>query len=282
MKLRNHVSSIRSNNFIIWAKSALAGIFFLSGVAGAGTSGMTCASVLTCVNGLIYPSACGPKNGDRPMGFCKPKPLKVNFIHKFGPDSKVPIVIDQSDFSPATRGGLSYQIENLPDGLRGSGLHIFAINRSDDQWVFVSTKIGTEHGTKPNQEYTASFTISMVSKTPGGCFGVGGSPHSVYIKGGVVNTEPIVIYDEKRKYYKFSINKGNQVNVGPDAIGLGDIGVSLDCNKNTPWTPITRSGKMDVTADEYGNIWAYVGTDSGFEAASDYYYDHLVISLQPK
>ncbi|HMJ11220.1 MAG TPA: hypothetical protein VK524_07415 [Polyangiaceae bacterium] len=31
---------------------------------------LSCAQVLTCVGGQLYPTACGPKNCDRPLGPC--------------------------------------------------------------------------------------------------------------------------------------------------------------------------------------------------------------------
>ncbi len=34
---------------------------------------LLCGDALTCVDGLLYPSTCGPKNCDAPIGDCKPE-----------------------------------------------------------------------------------------------------------------------------------------------------------------------------------------------------------------
>jgi hypothetical protein len=236
-----------------------------------------CAQVVTCFSGQMYPNACGPSSGSSPIGVCKAPIATTNIAF----DGTQTVTVDQSDFGQRTRGGLEYQFQNLPSPLLGSSLRVTANNKSDDQWAFVAQKIGPEFGVKPNTKYKALMSVRFASNLSSGCFGVGGSSESIYIKGGVVNRAPAVIFDPARNYYKFNIDKGNQGQGGSEAIEFGNPTTGVRCGTVSPWMVITRSGVMNVTSNAEGHIWAYVGTDSGFEGKHEIHYDRLMISLQP-
>jgi hypothetical protein len=237
-----------------------------------------CAQVVTCFSGQLYSNACGPSSGSSPIGVCKAPIATINIAF----DGTETVTVDQAEFHPGTRGGLSYQFQNLPSPLLGSGLRVTARNNSDDQWVFVSHKVGPEAGVKPNTKYRALLTVRFASNMESGCSGVGGSFESIKIKGGVVNRAPAVFYDPAWNYYRFNIDKGNQGNnPGPEAIEFGNPTTEVPCGTVRPWMIISRSGVMNVTSNAEGNIWAYVGTDSGFEGTHELHYDRLMISLQP-
>ncbi len=241
------------------------------------SQGLICAQVVTCFSGQLYPNSCGPSSGSSPIGVCKGAIANIDI----GFDGTQTVTVDQSDFSTGTRGGLTYQFQNLPSPLLGTALRVTATNKSDDQWAFVAQKIGPESGVKPNTKYKALVTVQFASNLPSGCAGVGGSTESIYIKGGVVNRAPAVIFDAASNYYRFNINKGNQSVIGSEAIGFGNPTTGVRCGTISPWTIIERSGVMNVTSNAEGYVWAYVGTDSAFESKHELYYDRLMISLHP-
>ena len=139
---------------------------------------------------------------------------------------------------------------------------------------------GGDDGIVAGQRYQASVVVRFASNTPMGCVGVGGSPDAVTMKGGVVATEPAP-EPEAGGYIGFNIDKGSQTEIGSEAFDLGTIGVpETDCDE-TPWVILERSGTMEVTATPEGEVWLYVGGDSGFEAAHTIFYDAIDITLAP-
>ncbi len=191
-------------------------------------------------------------------------------------------VVDQTDFEPATRGGLDYAVEALPAPLSGKGLRVTADNKSDDQWSYVKRALGQAEGVAAGKTYLATIAIRMASNTPSGCVGVGGSPDGVTYKGGVVQAEPVAV-KQKSGYVGFSALKGEQTQIGGEAVSLGTNGSSgTNCGGKNPWEILSPSGSMSVTAPASGQLWLYVGGDSGFEAAHTIYYDEISLTLTPQ
>ena len=191
-------------------------------------------------------------------------------------------VVDQTDFHPDTRGDLDAAITDLPAPLTGRGLQLVTMNRSDDQWVYATRGLDAEHGVAPSTLYDATITLRFATSTPTGCVGVGGAPDAVTIKAGVVDRAPEhVTLDEG--YIGFSIDKGDQSQIGSEAVDLGLIsGSSTDCAGQPPWELVTRTGEMRATSDAEGRLWIYVGTDSGFESGFTLYLDELTLELTPR
>jgi hypothetical protein len=188
-------------------------------------------------------------------------------------------VVDQTDFEEPTRGEVDHAIEDLPAPLSGRGLRVTSRNYSDDQWVYLARGLGAAEAIAPSTTYDAEIEIAFASRTPIGCVGVGGAPNAVNIKGGVVGREPAPV-EEAEGNIGFSIDKGNQSQVGSEAVDLGDIGSSgTDCLGDNPWELIVRSGAMRATSDDQGRLWVYVGTDSGFESGFTMYYDRITVTL---
>ena len=130
-----------------------------------------------------------------------------------------------TDFSDMTRGELEYAVEPLPAPLEGMGLRVEARNLSDDLRHFLAHELDR---VEPDTTYEATLEVRVASNVPSGCVGVGGPPDSVWLKGGIVDEQPraVVMGGET----VFSIEKGNQSQVGPEAIDLGDVGTSnTDC-----------------------------------------------------
>jgi hypothetical protein len=191
--------------------------------------------------------------------------------------------VDISDFEPATRGELRFGLEPLPAPLTGTGLRVYANNFSDDLWHFLWRELGAAEGVAPNTTYAVTIKLRVASNIASGCMGVGGSPDSVFLKGGVVAVAPAAVTQPDGSIV-FSANKGNQAEVGPEAVDLGTIGTDGDdcVDQKNPWEVLERSGAMTATSTADGRLWVYVGGDSGFESATTLHYLSVGVTLTPQ
>lgn len=198
-------------------------------------------------------------------------------------DSMHGFAADGTDFHPDTRGDVTASIGTLPAPATGSGLRVLADNRSDDLWHFLWRELGPADGIVAGTTYEAEITIRVASSVASGCMGVGGSPDAVTLKGGVVDVLPGPA-SQPDGYIRFSADKGNQVQVGADAVDLGTIGTSgTDCEgSGNPWEVLERTGTMTATVTDDGRLWVYVGGDSGFESATTLYYLSVEVTLDPE
>jgi hypothetical protein len=188
--------------------------------------------------------------------------------------------VGQTDFTPETIGDLADAVEPLPAPLAGRGLRVRSFNYSDDQWVYIARSLGPRDGVAPGATYEVKIAVRFASNTPGGCFGVGGAPDSVWLKGGVTGRRPGPVLEDGGRYIGFSVDKGNQSGTGAEAVDLGRITSSgTDCLGHNPWEGLMRFGRMRATADPQGRLWVYVGTDSGFESGTEIYYDQVAVEL---
>ena len=124
--------------------------------------------------------------------------------------------------------------------------------------------------------------MDLATNVPVGLVGIGGSPgESVYVKAGASTVEPVAEEDGNR-YFRMNIDKGNQSNGGESMVVLGNVAHPDVVNKeyriktldNVP-LPLT------VTTDSGGGVWLIVGTDSGFEGLSRFYYARISYILTP-
>jgi hypothetical protein len=188
-----------------------------------------------------------------------------------------------TDFEEVTRGGLEHAVDDLPSPLSGKGIRVFADNRSDDLWHFIARELTTADGIVAGRAYDVRIAVDVASNTPSGCIGVGGAPDAVTLKAGVVDAEPAE--EVQGDYVGFTADKGNQSEIGSEAVDLGTIGTSGDnCGGENAWELLERSGTMTsaVTATAEGKLWVYAGGDSGFETDSTLYYDRVAVTLRPR
>jgi hypothetical protein len=188
--------------------------------------------------------------------------------------------VDMSDFEPETRGELRFGREPLPAPLSGTGLRVYARNYSDDLWHFLWRELGAAEGIAPNTTYAVTIRLRVASNVASGCMGAGGSPDSVFLKGGVVAVQPAAVTQADGSIV-FSANKGNQAEVGPEAVDLGTIGTDGDdCTGDTnPWQVLERTGTMTATSTADGRLWVYAGGDSGFESWTTLHYLSVGVTL---
>lgn len=194
---------------------------------------------------------------------------------------------DFSDYSTATAPVMDFAsgIRTLPAELgQGTGFFLQSANRSDDVFMFLRKKLTPADGIRPNQLYDVSFDIAFGSNAGGTmCGGIGGAPgFSVFLKvgGAPVEPRPELTSDG---YYALSVDKGVQSQSGPAASVAGTIENGSDnCSGDAPFRSLLRSHQHPVRANELGELWLLVGTDSGFEGLTRLYYQSIRARLAPR
>ncbi len=209
--------------------------------------------------------------------------------------AKGPVVFEY-DFSRETHGwvgdfadlpvdgGDIYELEfahrPLPPYLGDrKGLYISGSNRSDDLFMFLKKQVT---GLEPNAEYRVDFTVQFATQAASGCVGIGGAPgEAVYVKVGAAAQEPVPIVQDG--WYRLNLDKSNQSGSGEHGVVIGDVANTLtDCMGDTYELKTLegpKSGSFTARTDASGNLWLFVGTDSGFEGKTSLYYTYVKVVL---
>lgn len=177
---------------------------------------------------------------------------------------------------------LTYDHRALPSDVEGegSGLFLAGKNLSDDLFMFVKRKIT---GLAPNTTYSVTYDLEIASNAPSDCAGIGGPPgEAVYLKVGAASVEPTSGLNNDG-HYRLNVDKGNQSQGGANAVVAGTIDNGVQECHETPYRMINRENgdnPVQATTDGDGNLWLFVGTDSGFEGMTALYYDSIEVSIQ--
>jgi len=170
-------------------------------------------------------------------------------------------------------------------GINGTGYYLQGMNHSDDLFMFLKRRLGTDDGVVPGQEYRVRFTIVFASNAPSGGMGIGGSPgESVYLKAGASTVEPEVHLDSTDNHYRMNVDKGSgNSGSGTAASVVGYIANGLSAEENPRYVSLERQHEHNytVTASPDGELWLLVGTDSGFEGLTGIYYQRIAVTLTP-
>ena len=175
---------------------------------------------------------------------------------------------------PANFDQTIYELDSghrpLPAGLDGSGIYLQGHNRSDDLFMFLKRQVD---GLRPETTYAVTASIDLATNIPGGLMGIGGSPgESVYVKAGASAVEPIVDEDDGG-WLRMNIDKGNQATEGEAMINLGNVASPEVMGEEYKIKTLDNQGRpVEVVSDSEGRVWLIVGTDSGFEGLSAFYY----------
>ncbi len=193
-----------------------------------------------------------------------------------------------AEYSPEMEGMvLEAEIRPLPSelGINGTGYYVQGINHSDDLFIFLKRRLGTDDGLVPGQEYRVVFTIVFASNAPGGAVGIGGPPgESVYLKAGASTVEPEVYLDSDTGYYVMNVDKGSGNSAsGAAASVVGNIANGLSAEEGPRYISLERQHEHEytVSASSDGELWLLAGTDSGFEGLTGIYYQSIVVTLIP-
>jgi hypothetical protein len=155
-------------------------------------------------------------------------------------------------------------------------LKLGGTNRSDDLFMFLKKKIT---GLEPNTSYKLNFQVEFASNAPTGGLGVGGSPDAVMMKAGAVLFEPKSSLAAGQDTYRMNLDHGQQETDGKDLYNLGKIGVGPN---TTQYTLISRNNNarpFPIKTDSKGEVWICIGTDSGFEARTELYYNKITVTF---
>lgn len=185
-----------------------------------------------------------------------------------------------ADYPVDNQMELEHDWRELPEPLDiQKSLFITGDNQSDDLFMFFKKKF---IGLQPNTSYSISFDIEFASKYPTNAIGAGGSPgEAVVMKVGASQIEPLPLKSLKLGYlgYVMNIDKGGNSCEGKDMVVIGHIGVNDD-TENYHLISNKSSNPFIVTSNSKGEIWAIVGTDSGFEGTTSIFYNRIVLNLQ--
>ncbi len=183
----------------------------------------------------------------------------------------LPVDYDQSIYE------LDHGHRPLPDGLEGSGVYVQGHNRSDDLFMFLKRRVG---GLRPDTAYVVFASIDLAANVPAGLIGIGGSPgESVFVKAGASTVEPLA-EEDGNGYLRMNIDKGNQSRGGESMVVLGNVAnPEVADGEYRVKTLDNVEMPLGVTADSEGRVWLIVGTDSGFEGLSKFYYTRISYTL---
>lgn len=188
-------------------------------------------------------------------------------------------IVDFADYPTVEGDSMLYQLKHehafLPEPLdkEKKALLISGINHSDDLFMFLKKKIS---GFKPDVTYEATFDIEFASDAPSNAMGVGGSPgESVYVGVGLTKDEPVKV-DNQEGYYRMNIKKIEQSQDGEDMKVIGNVANGTD---ESVYKLVKRNGTFKAKAGSNGELWAIVGTESGFEALTTLYYTNIKITF---
>lgn len=171
-----------------------------------------------------------------------------------------------------------YAVAKMPSDSTKKGLRVQSHNRSDDMFMYAKKKIS---GLDSKKTYEVFFDIELGTYFHANSIGIGGSPgSSVFVKAGASSKEPTKYLEGD--FYKFNLDKGNQLEGGKELVTIGDASNGLSepgfkvVNRNN------TSKLVTVKPNEKGEIWLCVGTDSGFEGLTVLYYDKISVSVREK
>ena len=182
---------------------------------------------------------------------------------------------------PVDHDQATYELDSghrpLPDGLEGGGVYVQGHNRSDDLFMFLKRQVG---GLRPNAAYAVSVSVDLATNVPAGSFGIGGAPgESVFVKAGASAVEPDTVEDDGG-YHRMNVDKGNQATGGESAVVLGNVAhPEMVGAEYRIKTLDNADAPLSVSADGQGRVWLIVGTDSGFEGFSAFYYARISYTL---
>ena len=163
----------------------------------------------------------------------------------------------------------------LPSGLEGNGLYIQGHNRSDDLFMFFKRRID---GLKADATYEIFASLDLATNVPTNTFGIGGSPgESVYVKAGASTVEPVAEGENLR----MNIDKGNQSKGGASMVVIGNVAHPEVSGEEFRLKSLDNADNpVNVTTDSKGGLWLIVGTDSGYEGLSTFYYARIAYTLK--
>jgi hypothetical protein len=178
---------------------------------------------------------------------------------------------------------LEYARELIPlnrSNTTNYGMKLKGMNRSDDLFMFMTKKV---QELEPNTMYSVKLQFGMYTNQSGGMLGIGGAPgEAVYIKAGVLGTEPKAIKKDNSGIlnYQMNIDKGNQMEEGLDAQTLGNI-MKPESEKEG-YQLVNFDYNTIMTTNSNGELFVLIGSDSGYEGLTKLYFDDIKLTATKK
>jgi len=165
-------------------------------------------------------------------------------------------------------------------------LMISGRNASDDLFMFVKKGLTADDGIAADTTYRITFEVAFATDAPAGAVGIGGPPgEAVWVKVGAAPKEPAPVEEEEggRPFLAMNVAKGRQNNDGEHAIRIGNVAKeeSEEFEVYELKTLDNADNPLEMTSDGEGNLWIFVGTDSGFEGRTTLYYTDITVELVP-
>ncbi len=229
---------------------------------------------------LLVITGCGGKGGGKDSG------LKFEFDFS---DSDHGWVGDFTDY-PVDYEEDIYELDfahrDLPAELKrnGKGLMLQGSNRSDDLFMYLRKQLT---GLQPDTLYSIIIEVEFATDAPAGAVGIGGPPgEALFVKVGASTEEPLPVEGEfgGGPFYFLNVDKGHQSEGGKNAIVVGD-GAKLENDEFDVYElkSLDNSNEpLEIKSDADGNLWIFVGTDSGFEGKTILYYTNVNATLTAK
>lgn len=190
----------------------------------------------------------------------------------------VPVFADYPDQEEADRFyEFQHSYGEIPVPKAGKGIFISGNNYSGDLFMGYVKKL---EGFSAGETYHFRVIFKLATNVEGGLVGVGGAPgESVTVKCGIVSIEPEAANESG--YFRMNIDTGSQSNGGKDMTVVGDMTKSEN-NRPGEYEFNEFSAEFDTTANEDGEVYLIIGTDSGFESTTAYYLDDISVTWLEK
>lgn len=184
-----------------------------------------------------------------------------------------------SDYDASQEAAIQFESTQkaLPASIgNAQGFFHAGTNVSDDLFMFFANEVS---GFEPGRTYRFRFQVQHATNYHSGC--TVGTGASVYIKAGASLVRPEPVLDGTR--WRMNIDKGEQSQGSATTQVLGDIRNGLLGCPTDPQYEVRvlgpLGGSVDITADDDGIIWFFLGTESAFEVRHEIYFVRLLIGI---
>jgi hypothetical protein len=150
--------------------------------------------------------------------------------------------------------------------------------------MYLRRVVGASDGIQAGAAYQLGFTITFASNAPAGLIGAGGAPaEAVFTKGGASPRKPRNLIIPGVSNFILNTKKSNQSGSGSEVSVAGNIANGGPPDPNDGYRIVTREHvhPESIHANDSGNLWLVVGTDSGFEGITTLYYVSISVTLTP-
>ena len=169
-----------------------------------------------------------------------------------------------------------------------TGFYLQGDNHTDDLAMYLKKQIGPEQGLEPNTTYIVNISVDFATNAGGdSAIGIGGSPSkAVWLKAGGSTIEPGMT--PEGILGRMNIDIGAQSNHGEAAAIISDMeshnraGDKFVLKSASTSSLHSESEPREIRTDDNGQLWLFVGTDSGFEGLTQLYIKSIEATLVKK